>query len=163
MTDWAIVEVTNVSTFRLNRPPITEPMDPRQQSLPAGLKYRASKNHAISRVGIDLEKYSWVAKAGRSTSIFIDGYTAGHINCMKGRVHWDNGRDTLETVISNEPSGLQFAVRGDSGSMVISRNKDWVGLVISGESTGDTAYLMLAQAIIDDIKAKTGGTISLPL
>jgi hypothetical protein len=46
--------------------------------------------------------------------------------------------------------------------MVTNWNKEWVGIVMSGESTNDTAYMMLAQEILDDIKAKTGGTITLP-
>lgn len=67
----------------------------------------------------------------------------------------DKGPDARETAIhSDDSSGEQFAIPGDSGSMVTNQSKEWVGIVMSGESTGDTAYMMLAQEIIDDVKAR---------
>jgi hypothetical protein len=160
--DWALIELKSPTLFSQNKPPVLiDPFDLRQKYLPLNRKYIATDNDVVSKVGAVTEG-AWVVKTGRNLGDARDGVTAGDTNAMNALIHRDNAPSTRETVINNHVSGRQFAERGDFGSMVTNWNKEWVGIVMSGESTNDTAYMMLAQEIIDDVKAKTGGTITLP-
>jgi hypothetical protein len=84
----------------------------------------------------------------------------GEVNSLRGTCNWSNGRVTKEIEIGIL-GGKNFASTGDSGSMVLNIKKEWIGMICQ-RSSCESAFITSAQEIIEDVKEKTGGIISLP-
>ncbi|KFY00598.1 hypothetical protein O988_03221 [Pseudogymnoascus sp. VKM F-3808] len=82
----------------------------------------------------------------------------GRVNSMKRTVCWGDGVVSKEVEVL--PFGTQFAEGGDDGSMVFNLKKEWVGMVVGGDSEY-AGYITPAADIIADIEERTGGTITL--
>lgn len=95
-------------------------------------------------------------KCGRTT-----GYTKGVYNGLK-TVHLThaviNGelvpQPTLEHTVTNQ--GDPFALRGDSGALVIDSQARVVGLHWGGLDSGSVAYFTHIEDVLEDIKRVTG-------
>jgi hypothetical protein len=80
------------------------------------------------------------------------------VNATQSTNYWENGTTSREIEVAELERGIDFALPGDSSAMVISLKKEWVGVLHGRLLKGS---LGLIQELMDDIKAKTGGSISL--
>ena len=154
--DWALVRAHRSASSQCNKPaPAT--FSP-GQLLNGRLEYEVATDEVISKMS-SLSEGDWVAKVGRS------GTTTGEVNAMQSTVDWANGERSKEIEIAGVGSaamrGAPFAEPGDSGSMVINLQKEWVGMLIGRLSGEDFGLVTSTRELMDDITAKTGGTISL--
>jgi hypothetical protein len=152
--DWALVVLNSSASFSQNKPP------PETAFLPEALfdktfEYVVEPNEIVSNYA-PLVTGDWVAKTGRTTTV-----TAGEVSSIKTEVWWENGMKSMESVVLTAIGGHQFAKGGDSGAMVINLKKEWVGIVIGSDAYFETGYVTPVQDLMDDIKEKTGGIISL--
>jgi hypothetical protein len=149
--DWAIVRVHRPNASQSNKPPAAT-FSPRE--LWFGNKiYNVKSDEVISKIGTT-EAGEWVAKVGRG------GVRAAEVNAMNSVAYWENGTESKEIDIAGLED-IDFADPGDSGSMVINLNKEWVGILVGKVSYDNSGIVTSAQDVIDDIKAQTGGSISL--
>jgi hypothetical protein len=102
-----------------------------------------------------LIKGEWVAK------VYRPGVTAGEVNSMESTICWGHGVESKEIeVLAMERCG-DFAYGGDSGAMVVNLKKEWVGILTGKLSLENLGFVTSVQELMHDIKAKTGGSISL--
>jgi hypothetical protein len=151
--DWALVVLNSPDSFSQNKPPAAT-FSP-AELFNGRLRYKVEPDEVVSKYA-PLVKGAWVAKTGRTTTI-----TAGEVSSIKTEVWWENGMKSMESVLLTAIGGHQFAKGGDSGAMVINLKKEWVGIVIGSDAYLETGYVTPVQDLMDDIKEKTGGIISL--
>lgn len=144
--DWALIE--SPETFSSNRPPST-----RQGSfaLPtAGPLYRPHPDAKITQFGIPKED-DWVVRVGRTT------IASASISSME-KVEWPSGVFTQEIELLSEDDDV--ADEGDSGSFVVDREGNLVGMILAvfrSPSRFHTAYMMTFDSIQSHIKDMTDG------
>lgn len=150
--DWALVRLDNQNAPHKNKPPPENfsPID----LWNGRLKYDVKPEETVSKIGM-AAKGEWAAKIGRTSAV-----TVGEVNSLRGTCNWSNGRVTKEIEIGIL-GGKNFASTGDSGSMVLNIKKEWIGMICQ-RSSCESAFITSAQEIIEDVKEKTGGIISLP-
>lgn len=151
--DWALI--VTPSTFTRNRPPPSTAFDNDEtwENHPA---YSTGENDFITECGT-LKEGDWVFKAGRSST------SSGDVNHIYRRVNWQDQEDSYEAEVVG--FARDFALGGDSGSMVINDRKELVGILIGAERGSGMygcGFVTPIQAIRDDIRAKVKGDISLP-
>ena len=139
--DWALVALHPHKVAVLNTAPT--------KFTGLQVRYNGSSTDVIFGTGEPVA-FSWAAK--NTSGIW------GTVNGMKRTVCWGDGVIPKEVEVI--PSHGRFAEGGDDGSMVFNLNKEWVGMVIGGDSVY-AGYITPAADIIADIKARTGGTITL--
>jgi hypothetical protein len=150
--DWALVGVYSPNSFQQNKPPAAFTT---QELWNGRLEYKVSPDEAVTNIGTPV-KGEWVAKVGRSSST-----TVGETNAIEEAVHWQNGTESKEITIASLTGSHGFVSHGDLGAMVFNLKKEWIGIVIGKLSHDDHGYVTSAQDLIDDIKERTGGTVSL--
>ncbi|KAL5350771.1 hypothetical protein ACLOAV_004340 [Pseudogymnoascus australis] len=152
--DWALVALHPAKDGVLNLPPsasrFSHPYSDHEESPP--YNYYTKPGDVISRSG-ELTAFSWAAKFDRGA-----WGTTGQVNGMKRTVCWGDGVVSKEVEVI--PLEFSFAEGGDDGSMVFNAKKEWVGMVVGGDSEY-AGYVTPAANIIADIEARTGGTITL--
>jgi hypothetical protein len=148
--DWALVQCHDPSTFGKNIPPPLGGFTTTQLGIQQ--PYVVRPDEIIQKSGKPVEG-EWVVKIGRTT-----GVTFGYVNGMKTLVHWENERETSEIVVVGR---TEFADRGDSGSMVVSLKKEWVGMLIGKMSAESWGIMTSVSELREDINKGTGGSISL--
>jgi hypothetical protein len=149
--DWALVRAHTSSLSQCNKPPAVT-FHPWQ--LRDDVDYKVKPEEVISK-STSLTFGDWVTKVGRG------GVTAGEVNAMFATINWRNGMASQEIEIAALEQGWEFAVHGDSGSMVINSKKEWVGMVIGSLTFENHGIITSANELLDDIREKTGGSISL--
>lgn len=117
------------------------------------VKYSPGPNGVISATKA-AEKGMWVAKEGRTTKV-----TAGEVNSMEA-TFFNKDFTSREAEICPLPDGDIFCLEGDSGSAIISAKGEWVGMLCWREN-GGAGYMTPVASLMKDIKATTGGEISL--
>jgi hypothetical protein len=150
--DWALVGVYSPNSFQQNKPPSGFTY---LQLWNGKLEYEVRPDEVVTNIGTPV-KGEWMAKIGRST-----GTTVGEVNSLETAVHWQNGKESTEISVGSAVGGSDFVNHGDSGAMVFNLKKEWIGIALGKLSTNDSGIVTSAQDLIDDIKARTGGTISL--
>ncbi|KIN07468.1 hypothetical protein OIDMADRAFT_174437 [Oidiodendron maius Zn] len=150
--DWALVRTHGSSSSQCNKPPAAT-FSP-WQLFNGKLEYKVNTGEVIFKSG-SLVKGDWVAQVGRYR------VRAGEVNAMEAYIHWDNGLISKEIVIEELERGQSFAEPGDSGAMVINLKKEWVGMLHGRASQENFGFVTPTMELMDDIKAKTGGSISL--
>lgn len=105
-----------------------------------------------------------VTQRGRSS--------CGHasVGRVKRHIRWDDGEESYEDELFGEPGcagqSLAFADRGDVGSWIVNYRGELVGILSAIDiwtgSPTRSAFVTPIQVIIEDIKKRTGGKISLP-
>ncbi|ELR03788.1 hypothetical protein GMDG_01317 [Pseudogymnoascus destructans 20631-21] len=151
--DWAIIRLHNQTSILVNKPP---PANFSPAELFYGkLRYEVSTDEVVSHHGV-VNDGSWVSKTGRTT-----GITAGEVNAMKIKIDWMNGMESDEMQINPVLGGQPFVSGGDSGGMVFNLDKEWVGMVLGKLSHEDAGIVTPVQELLDDIREKTSGTVSL--
>lgn len=150
--DWALVRVHRSSPSQCNTPPAAN--FSLKELFHGKLDYYVNENEVISKIG-SLTMGDWAAKVGRS------GVTAGEVNSMQSTVHWDNGAESKEIEISALEQGTDFARPGDSGAMVVNLKKEWVGILVGKLDLENYGFVTSSEELMDDIRARTGGSISL--
>jgi hypothetical protein len=148
--DWALVQCHDPSTFGKNIPPPLGGFTTTQLGIQQ--PYVIRPDEIIQKSGKPVEG-EWVVKIGRTT-----GVTFGYVNGMKTLVHWENERETSEIVVVG---CTEFTDRGDSGSMVVSLKKEWVGMLIGKMSAESWGIMTSVSKLREDINKGTGGSISL--
>jgi hypothetical protein len=117
--------------------------------------YNPEPKDTIKTLG-SIFKDDVVVKTGRSTRA-----TVGQVNQMRRKIDWGKGVTSHEIEVKSLASGQPFASGGDSGSMVYNLKFQWVGLLFGADVYADMGYVTPAEDIANDIKEKTGGTITL--
>jgi hypothetical protein len=152
--DWALID--SPSTFTCNKPPPSAAFD-QDWFFEKLATYRTDENDFIKGFGT-LKEGDWVARVGRSTT------AAGEVNRINRRVNWEgNIPESYEAEVIG--LGRDFAIGGDSGSMVVNDRFELVGLLIGierGSGQQGSGFVTPIQAIRDDLKAVIGADISLP-
>ncbi|EGE07991.1 hypothetical protein TEQG_06978 [Trichophyton equinum CBS 127.97] len=144
--NWALIE--SPETFSSNRPPST-----RQGSfaLPtSGPLYRPHPDAKITQFAIPKED-NWVVRTGRTT------IASASISSMK-KVEWPSGFFTQEIELVSEDDDV--ADEGDSGSFVVNREGNLVGMIFAvyrSPSRFHTAYMMTFDSIQSHVKDMTDG------
>ncbi|EKD20604.1 hypothetical protein MBM_01286 [Drepanopeziza brunnea f. sp. 'multigermtubi' MB_m1] len=165
--DWALIEVTDQTCVGKNFPALRSKLTPEHFASFLGDRfinedvYFDIPGQIIDTVGTLSEEtvmkpMSWVAKQGRTSRI-----TTGDLNELWSGVKWDDGTTSWEHQIFPLIGGETFARPGDSGSLVHNVDKEWIGMMHCANTADDWGCFTSAQDIIDDIKLKTGGTITL--
>lgn len=149
--DWALVALHPSKDAVLNSPVDDSKFSHKDRQAFTFL-YRTEPGDVISRTAEPVA-FSWAAKfhIGRWG-------TAGRVNSMERTVHWGDGVVSKEVEVI--PFEMAFAEGGDDGSMVFNLEKEWVGMVVGGDSEW-AGYVTPAADIITDIEARTGGIITL--
>ncbi|KFX89850.1 hypothetical protein V490_06778 [Pseudogymnoascus sp. VKM F-3557] len=150
--DWALVALHPSKDSVLNSLPERSKFPYWCASVELDFHYYAKLGDVISQIGIPAA-FSWAGKFDRPPWA-----TAGRVNSMKRTVCWGDGVVSKEVEVL--PFGTQFAEGGDDGSMVFNLKKEWVGMVVGGDSEY-AGYITPAADIIADIEERTGGTITL--
>ena len=158
--DWALIELNSSIPLGKNQPPLASTFRPMQiPQTYAGINsviYETKPDEVISQVG-SFANAQIVLKVGRSS-----GVTIGEVNSLKSGIPWQDGRWSTEVdILHLDYPDTLFAGLGDSGSMVLSLQKEWLGMIIGSDIYAGSAFVTPAKGLIDDIKAMTGGTITL--
>ncbi|KAI9763271.1 MAG: hypothetical protein M1840_000802 [Geoglossum simile] len=82
------------------------------------------------------------------TDVFIDGIASG-----QGSTEW--------VIVDERGVKFLFSERGDSGSMIINPDGQWVGLLIGGCDALGYTYMTPYATLVADIEQKTGGKVEL--
>lgn len=155
--DWALFETP--ATHTRNKPP------PKSAFLtnldfPGGIKqmYTPNEDSYVRNMGV-IKADSWVSKTGKTS-----GVTSGTVNTLTRAVHWEQHGEFYSDEI--EVMGLtnDFAMGGDSGSMVMNASGELVGLLIGKDSCASDwggGFVTPIQDILQDVKTETGGSLSL--
>ena len=151
--DWALVRVHLSASSQCNKPPPVSAFSS-PQLMRGYIDYKVRTDEVVSKAVAPI-KGDWVTKLGRC------GITVGEVNAMESRVFWEGEAESYEVEIAGFGPYATFAERGDSGSMVINLKKEWVGMICWAVSSRDMGLITTTQELMDDIKDKTGGTISL--
>lgn len=148
--DWTLVAFHPHKDAVLN----TAPTKFRWHSNMSGLRVRnnGSGTNVISETDEPVA-FSWAVEVDSGS-----WGMAGRVNSMKRTVCWGDGVVSKEIEVI--PCHGSFEEGGDDGSMVFNVDEEWVGIVIGGDSEY-AGYITPAADIIADIKARTGGTITL--
>jgi len=154
--DWALVALNSPGPGDTmeNKPAPKTAIDP---DFLEGLhhRYNATSDDVITSIAKTFKR-DVVVKIGRSS-----GTTIGEISEMRRKMQWGGGVMSHEIEAKSIASGKEFARPGDSGSMVYNLGLEWVGMVFAADTFAELGFLTPAHDIMDDIQAKTGGTISL--
>ena len=86
---------------------------------------------------------------------------AGRVNAMSTRINWGNEMESVEAEVVSIPNASWFVSEGELGAMALNEKNEWVGMLMGLDGALNTGYITPVQDLIDDIKIKTGGTISL--
>lgn len=74
---------------------------------------------------------------------------------------WSNGIVTEEYEFKTLHSSQEFALGGDSGSMVFNIEKEWVGMLFAADRNSELGFVTPVYELINNIKETIGGTITL--
>ncbi|KAK6580857.1 hypothetical protein PZA11_006345 [Diplocarpon coronariae] len=149
--DWAFVE--SPKTFRRNTPP---PPQFNQSLIPGrNFVYAPTGNDFVHSLG-RIKPGDWVVRQGR-TSI---GH--GQVNRIQRHVIWEEHPPSEEVEIMG--FGDDFGRAGDSGSWVVNRHFELVGMLIGMDraSSEDVGLVTPIHDIIDDIEKRTSCVVSFP-
>lgn len=157
MMDWGLIE--SPTTYSKNKPPPASIFQ-RDEQFPDGLRerYTMTNDSEVRNIGRPLPG-SWVTKRGRTS-----GSTSGIINHMTRLTKWHQHGGLVSEDIEVIGLCMDFAEGGDSGSMVLNQYGELVGLLFAKDSCSNDfgiGYITPIADIQQDVKAKTGGTLSL--
>lgn len=159
--DWALIELNPSIPSGKNVPP---PKTFHPTQIPDillqnnSILYTTIPGETISKIG-SFAKGQAVLKNGRSTDV-----TIGEVTSLKAHVNWVDGQMSREVNIVHlkDDSEIPFAKPGDSGSMVISLQKEWLGMITGSEIGVNNGLAISATELLDDInKATDGGIVTL--
>lgn len=112
------------------------------------------------------DKITKISPLGQGTWVIKDqaGFIPrGQVNAMYSRAKLADGSETREWEVMCLPrdgSGM-YVERGEGGAMLVNRKLEWVGMVWGSSGIGGGALVMDAGEILEDVEARTGGTVSL--
>ncbi|KFY47122.1 hypothetical protein V494_00166 [Pseudogymnoascus sp. VKM F-4513 (FW-928)] len=153
--DWALVALDPSKAAAANYLPACSAFPPPCTEEPEFTTYRQNRSlgGAITGVASHAPPRSWVARVytGRAA-------TAGRVNFMRRTVRWADGWITKETEVIAFFG--DFSGCADDGAMVFNEKKEWVGMLIGGDSEC-AGYITPAPYVIADIHIMTQGTVTL--
>lgn len=155
--DWALFDTPETHTR--NKPPPQYAFNDDVQ-YPIGLSsfYTLTEDSYVRNIGV-MKPESWVAKRGRTSRV-----TSGTVNSMKRFVHWKQHETFCSEEIEVIGLGKDFAMGGDSGSIVTNVSGELVGLLIGKDSSSTewgVGYVTPIDDIQQDVKQRTGGFLRL--
>jgi hypothetical protein len=148
--DWALIETPG--TFSPNRPPARSELTNLAPPPPPPFEYTLNADSKVRNFG-QIRVGDWLAKRGRTS-----GVTSGKVNKMDREVKWESGQVTQEIEVF--PNLGDFVLPGDSGSMVLNRHGELVGLLFGREAVcgdHDIGFVTPIEAIQKHVKELSGG------
>lgn len=104
---------------------------------------------------------------GQEVVIFgkTTGASVGHFNEMAPKVRLPGQAGFTAEHVVTSAHGSVIARRGDSGALVLSEDRELLGMIIggpTGQEEGQRAYVTPMYEICADVKARTGYSMELP-
>lgn len=149
--DWALIQVS--SYMEKNRPPLGESLQLRAIDLNAP-PYKVTEDSIVTELCNPIPG-SWAIKDGKST-----GPTSGYINRLPRIIQWDDQQESEEVDFVGWVDN--FAQAGDTGSFVLDTFGNLIGLLIAADPVNSCAFVTPIREVVADIKAMTGGNLTLP-
>ncbi len=151
--DWALIQVSNCITENKPPSPFSFTNQVRDAVLDSWYKRSVTPDSIITNL-CEIIPGSWAVKSGKST-----GVTTEFINRMPRIIQWDDQQESEELDFVGWVRN--FAQAGDSGSFVIHKVGNLVGLLIATDPVTSCAFVTPIGEVLADVKAMTGGDLTI--